>query len=84
MSRVPADMMAFDVERGLAKALGIRVETLLCGPKEFKFRIGQRWQLVVDHEQIESLWDDCDQPSTMKSAFDNLKADCLGFMSFQR
>lgn len=84
MSALPADMMAFDVERGLAKALSIKVETFLCGPTEFKFRIGQRWNLCVDREQLESLWDDCDQPSTMKGAFDSLKAECLGFQSFQR
>lgn len=84
MTTVPTDMMAFDVERGLAKALSIKVETFLCGPAEFKFRIGQRWNLCVDREQLESLWDDCDQPSTMKAAFDALKAECLGFQSFQR
>ena len=81
---VPADMMCFDVERGLAKALSIRCETFLCGPTEFKIRIGQRWNLCLDREQLEALWDDCDQPSTLKSAFDNLKAECLVFQSYTR
>lgn len=86
MSSVPADMMAFDVERGLAKALSIKVETFVVDLKadQFKFRIGQRWNLCVDREQLEALWDDCDQPSTMKAAFDSLKAECLAFQSYQR
>ena len=81
---VPHDTMAFDVERGLAKALSIRVETFLCGPHEFKFRIGSRWNLVIDAEQLEDLWDDAEIPSALRDKFNNYKADCLAFQSYQR
>lgn len=81
---VPHDVMAFDVERALARALSIKVETFVCIPGEYKFRIGQRWNLILDQDQLEALWHDCDQPSTMKAAFDNLKAECLVFQSYQR
>ncbi len=84
MSKVPADVMTFDVERALAKALSIRCETFQCGPDDFKIRIGGRWNLVLDKDQLETLWDDCDQPSTIKTAFDGLKAQCLVFQSYQR
>lgn len=84
MTIVPHDVMAFDVERGLARALSIKCETFLCGPEEFKIRIGQRWNLVLDREQLEGLWDDCDQPSVLRSAFDAIKAGCLVFQSYNR
>jgi len=84
MSRVPPDVMCFDVERALAKALSIKCETFVCGPEQFKIRIGLRWNLVLDRDQLEALWSDCDQSSTIKAAFDNLKAECLGFQSVQR
>lgn len=84
MSAVTPDVMCFDVERGLAKALSIKTETFVCGPQDYKIRIGQRWNLVIDLEQLEALWDDCDQPSTLKAKFDELKTECLVFQSFKR
>ncbi len=84
MSAVPPDVQAFDIERALSKALGIRVETFLCGPTEFKFRIGQRWQLVIDEEQLGDLWSDVDNHSILRESFDALKAECLAFISYKR
>ncbi|MBD8619734.1 hypothetical protein IFT67_12460 [Sphingomonas sp. CFBP 13728] len=77
-------MQAFDVERALSKALGIRVETFLCGPSEYKFRVGQRWQLCVDEDQLGQLWSDVDNPSVLRDSFDALKAECLAFISYKR
>lgn len=84
MSHVPPDMMCFDVERALHKALQIKCETFQCGPDVYKIRIGQHWNLQLDQDQLEALWNDCDQSSTIKSAFDNLKAECLAFQSYSR
>lgn len=81
---VPLDMMAFDVERGLSKALSIRVETFACGPDEFKFRIGQRWNLLLDRDQLEDLWHDVDCYTALKDKFDGMKADCLAFQSYRQ
>jgi hypothetical protein len=86
MSSIGPDVMAFDVERALAKALGIRVETYLVDQKsdEYRFRIGQRWNFRVDREQLEQLWSDTDSPSAMRDTFDALKADCLAFQDVKR
>lgn len=83
---VPLDVLAFDVERGLATALKIKCETFLCSLSSpvTKIRIGGRWNLVVDREQLEFLWDNVDNPSALKEAFDSLKAECLAFKSLQR
>ena len=80
---IGTDVQAFDVERGLAKALAIKVETFQCGPTEFKFRIGQRWNLIVDAEQLGTLWDDAEQPHVLRDIFNNLKAECLVFQSYK-
>ena len=84
MSIVTTEVMAFDVERALSRALAIRCETFACQLDQIKFRIGNRWNLVVTQEQLERLWADCDQPSTMKAAFDAIKDDCLAYQSYQR
>lgn len=81
---VPPDVMCFDVERGLAKALGIKCETFLCGATEFKIRIGQRWNLVLDRAQLETLWDNADNASALRETFDELKPSCLAFQSYSR
>ena len=80
---IGTDVQCFDVERGLAKALGIRVETFQAGPGEFKFRIGQRWNLVVDADQLGMLWDAVDSQEVLRDTFNNLKADCLGFQAYK-
>lgn len=84
MSQVPLDCMAFDVERGLARALSIKCETFVCKPEEVKIRIGLRWNLILNQDQLETLWQDCDLPSTLKTAFDKIKSECLVFQSYQR
>lgn len=84
MTAITKDVMCFDVERGLSKALGIKVETFLCGPVEYRFRIGQRWNLAVDEVQLGDLWNDSDNPSVLRDTFNELKASCLAFMTFQR
>ncbi len=83
---IPPDVQCFDVERALAKALAVKCETFVCSPAsdEFRIRIGLRWNLVLNSEQLGALWQDCDQPSTTRAAFDDLKADCLAFQSLQR
>lgn len=83
---VPLDTMCFDVEIGLSKALGKKVETFMVDVKAgiFKFRIGQRWNLVLDAEQLEDMWDDAETASALRDKFNSYKADCLGFQSFQR
>jgi hypothetical protein len=78
------EALCFDVERALAKALGVKCETFLCTVSEFKIRIGQRWNLVLNPEQLESLWDDKDVPSALRDTFDALKPDCLTFQSYSR
>ena len=83
MNVVPNDVMAFDVERALGKALAIRVETIQCGPQEFRFRVGKQWQLCVDEHQLGNLWNDIDNHSVLRESFDALKADCLAFISYQ-
>lgn len=86
MSSVPYDVMCFDVETGLGKALGKKVETFLVDVKagQFKFRIGLRWNLVLDAEQLEMLWDDAEAPTALRDKFNSLKADCLGFQDYKR
>lgn len=81
MSRIGPDVMAFDVERALAKALSIRVETYLVDQKadEYRFRIGQRWNLRVDREQLEQLWQDTESSAALRDTFDALKGECLAF-----
>lgn len=74
--------LAFDVERALAKALGIKCETFECRPDLTKIRIGSRWNLVLDREQLELLWDQIDHSSALREAFDALKAECLVFQNF--
>ncbi len=83
MTTVPNDVMCFDVERGLGKALGIRVETIMCGPQEFRFRVGKQWQLSVDEYQLGDLWNDVDNHSVLRESFDALKATALQFMTYQ-
>ena len=73
--------LAFDVERALSKALGMRWETFECRPDITKIRIGSRWNLVLDREQLETLWDQIDHSSALREAFDALKAECLVFQS---
>lgn len=86
MSAFGPDVMAFDVERALAKALGYRCETFLVDQKadENRFRIGQRWNLRVTGEQLEQLWQDTDSHAALRDTFDSIKADCLAFQSFSR
>lgn len=86
MSVTPHDVMCFDVERSLAKALGMKCETFLVDPAagQFKFRIGQRWNLVLDADQLEGLWADTDNPSILREHFDKLKPTCLNFQSYER
>ena len=86
MSSVPYDVMAFDLERGLSKALGVKVETFVVDIQAdiFKFRIGQRWRLELDSDALSDLWDDTDSPSALKDKFNLYKAACLAFMSFER
>jgi len=86
MSSVPHDVMCFDLETGLSKALGKKVETFLVDTKgqQFKFRIGQRWNLVLSVKQLEDLWDNAEAPSALRGKFDSYKADCLAFQSYQR
>lgn len=81
---VPPDVMCFDVERGLAKALSIKCETFLCGPADYKIRIGQRWNLVLSRDQLEGLWDNADNASALRETFDELKPSCLVFQSYSR
>lgn len=83
---VPFDVMCFDLETSLSKALGKRVETFLVDIKTgiFKFRIGSRWNLVLDTDQLEDLWHDTDTLSALKEKFDSYKADCLGFQDYKR
>jgi hypothetical protein len=84
MSIVPYDVQCFDVERSLAKALGIKVETFVCGPTEFKLRIGLRWNLILDGEQLEALWQDTDNTTALRDRLDTLKPTCLVFQSLSR
>jgi hypothetical protein len=84
VSRIGPDVMCFDVERGLAKALAIKCETFVCGPDLYKIRIGQRWNLVVNEEQLGDLWNDVDNPSALRNTFDTIKSTCLVFQTFQR
>lgn len=86
MSSIGPDVMCFDVERALAKALSIRVETYLVDTKadEYRLRLGSRWNLRVDGDQLEQLWLDTDSPSAMRDTFDALKADCLAFQDVKR
>lgn len=86
MRKVSHDVMCFDVERGLAKALAIRCETYFVDQKanEYKFRIGARWNLRVDAEQLEQLWQDTDSPAAMRDTFDGFKGECLAFQDFAR
>lgn len=86
MSGIGPDVLCFDVERALAKALGMRVETYLVDQKhgEYKFRIGLRWNLRVDGDQLEQLWQDTDSPAAMRDTFDALKAECLAFQDYKR
>lgn len=84
MSDIGPDVMCFDVERGLAKALGCKVETFACGPTEYRFRIGLRWNLIVDADQLGDLWNDADNPSVMRDTFNALKPKCLVFQTYQR
>lgn len=81
---VPPDVMAFDVEQGLKKALGSKVETYVCGPTEYKFRIGLRWNLILNKEQLSNLWDYVSNPPSMREQLDQLKAECLVFQSVNR
>jgi len=86
MSSVPHDVMCFDIESGLSKALGKKVETFFVDVKagRFKFRIGLRWNLVLDTEQLEDLWDDAEAPTALRDKFNGLKAECLGFQDYKR
>ena len=84
MSKVPADVQCFDVERGLAKALGNKCETFVCGPHEFKIRIGLRWNLILDEYTLGLLWNDCDNPTALRKIFDEIKPERLVFQSVQR
>lgn len=86
MSTIGSDVMCFDVERALAKALGYRCETFLVDQRtdEYRFRIGLRWNLRVTREQLERLWQDTDSPAALRDTFDALKAECLAFQTYQR
>lgn len=86
MSGIGPDVMCFDVERALAKALSIRCETYAVDQKadEYRFRIGSRWNLRVDGEQLEQLWQDTDTPAAIRDTFDALKAVCLAFQDYRR
>ena len=84
MSSVPLDVQCFDVERGLAKALGVKVETFLCSRDEYRLRIGLRWNLILTADQLSELWDDCDNPTALKDTFAELKGECLVFQEFKR
>ncbi len=84
MSKVQPDVMCFDVERGLAKALSIKCETFVCGPTDFKIRIGQRWNLMLNRDQLEELWDNADNHSALRDSFASLKAECLVFQSYSK
>ena len=83
---VPLDVMCFDLEIALAKALGKKVETFMVdlSAQQFKFRIGLRWNLVLDADQLEGLWADTDNPSILREHFDKLKPTCLNFQSYER
>lgn len=84
MAKMDHQVMCFDVERSLAKALSIKCETFVCRPDEFRIRIGQRWNLILSPEQLEELWNDIESPSALRDKFDSLKAECLVFQSIQR
>ncbi len=84
MSSVPPDAQCFDVERGLSKALGVKVETFVCTQDEYRLRIGLRWNLILTADQLSELWDDCDNPTALKDTFAELKAECLRFQEFKR
>ena len=82
---VPLDVQCFDVETGLSKALGKKVETFLVDVKSgiFKFRIGYRWNLCVDEYQLGTLWDAWENISILKDKFNALKGECLAFQSYK-
>lgn len=86
MSQVDVEVMCYDVESGLSKALGKKVETFLIDKArdQFRFRIGLRWNLQVDRDQLETLWDCWEVPSALKEVFDQLKSECLGFQDYKR
>ena len=78
------EAICFDVERGLSKALGSRVETYVCKPDEYKLRIGQHWNLHLTQEQLEALWENADSPQALRDTFDSLKSEALTFQSYAR
>lgn len=83
---VPPDVMCFDLETGLAKALGKKVETFLVDIKSdtYKFRIGLRWRFEIGQDELEDLWQDVETPSALRDKFDSYKANHLAFMSYEK
>jgi hypothetical protein len=81
---IPPEVMCFDIERGLAKALGSKCETFECGPEHYKIRIGQRWNLILTREQLDDLHNYADNPHALKDQFDLLRGECLVFQSYAR
>lgn len=83
--KLTKEAVLYEVYTALARALGKRIEPVTCRDNEYALIIDRRWRLHLDREQLDYLHDNISNDGgAIREAFDDLKNECMEFMSFQK
>lgn len=74
---------AFDVQTSLARITRLRVDTRALNDSEVLYIIGFKWNLALDEDELDRLYDAVESDAQFREVFDTLKATCLTFAPFQ-